>query len=239
MATFTMELRKVDELLNGSIGLADYPIFDEAYREKLNKSIKDYFWYREIGWETIDIFINRLSARMHLIMPAYNKIYESTLLEYDALSTTRIITDSEGTGSETGTANSSNTSTANNVSTTNAKARTVGSDFPQTALQSTGDYATSANDSVSDTSTGATANEGGTQETEQAGARESASHTVMEGYTRSPAELVLLYRDTIINVDAMVVADLEPLFMQIWNTSDEYGHYPHSQLFHSFFGGLY
>lgn len=238
MATFTVELRKV--VGRGvDIGKNDYPIFDESYRPKLNKSIVEHFWYREIGFETIDMFINRFEQRMNLIMPVYNKLYLSTLMEYDPLSTTKMVTDSEGSGKDTGQVDSTNTSTASNASTTGAKARTVGSDFPQTMLSDEGDYATSANDSVSDTTTGATSTDEAAQATTQVGDRESASHTTMEGYTRSPAELVMMYRDTLINVDAMLIADLEPLFMQVWNTADEYGDYPSIHPFNSFFGGMY
>lgn len=222
MATFTIELRKI--LDRGiDIGLNSYPIFDESYRPKLNQSITEHFEYREIGFETIDVFINRFAQRMNLIMPVYNRLYETTLMQYNPLTTTKIVTDSEGTGKETGKVESVNTSAGTNKSTTDSTGRNVSSDFPQAMLQDKGQYATAANDSVSKAGASSTATEAGKNDTEQAGEHERASHTTMEGYTMSPADLVLKFRDTIINVDAMIITELEVLFMSIWNNSDEYG----------------
>lgn len=238
MATFTIELRKVLER-GIDIGLNDYPIFEESYRPKLNKSITEHFAYREIGFETIDMFGNRFRQRMNLLMPVYNKLFKSTLMEFDPLTTTKIVTDSEGKGTETGTANSTNTSDASTGTDSTSKSRSVASDYPQTMLAEGGDYATSASDSVSESGVQSTTTEAGSQESVQAGERDSQSHTTMEGYTRSPAELVLLYRETLINVDAMLIADLEPLFMQLWNNSDEYGDYPSTYFYGSFFGGMF
>jgi hypothetical protein len=51
MAHYTVEL---DSLIrnNYDLGLKDYPIFDESYRDALNKKILDHFRFREIGFET-------------------------------------------------------------------------------------------------------------------------------------------------------------------------------------------
>lgn len=238
MATFTMELREI--MGKGiDIGLNDYPIFDEEYRPRLNESITGHFHYREIGYETIDMFINRFKQKMNLLMPVYNKLFLSTLMEFDALTSTRMTTDSQGIGNEKSVASATSESSSASSSDSDSKSRSVGSDFPQTMLSDSGDYASSASDSVSDsavTSAGADASE---QASTQQGERESTSHTVMEGYTRSPAELVLLYRETLINVDAMLIADLEPLFMQIWSNGDESGDYPHMYPYGFILGGMY
>ena len=37
------------------LGLADYPIFDEAYRQTLNDKIIRHYWVYEIGSETVEI----------------------------------------------------------------------------------------------------------------------------------------------------------------------------------------
>lgn len=225
MGAFTLELREVLEFTD-DIGLNDYPIFNEEYRETLNSKIIRHYKYREIGFETIDLFVDRLSERMQLHMPMFNQLYETTLLSFNPLTTTNIVTDSEGTGADKADVSATSTTNAQSASTNDSKSRTVASDFPQALLQPNGDYATSANDAVAESGVSSTATEAGTQGTVQEGSRESASHTVMAGYTMSPSELLLRYRDTIINIDVGVIAVLDDLFMGIWNTSQEYGSYP-------------
>ena len=41
---------------NFDFQLTDYPIFDEEYRETLNKNILDYYYISEIGFETPALF---------------------------------------------------------------------------------------------------------------------------------------------------------------------------------------
>ena len=58
-----------------------YPIFDEEYRYVLNKKILIHFFTREIGEETVGLWLLRLEQRMEEIMPYYNQLYESELEE--------------------------------------------------------------------------------------------------------------------------------------------------------------
>ena len=239
MATFTMELRTVVDIVGmGGIGLNDYPIFDESYRSVLNKRIVDNFWYREIGFETVDMFVNRMAQKMNLIMPTYNQLYESQRLEFDPLTTTKLTTHVAGTAEENSTAESASNSSGQNETTTNSKSRAVSSEFPQTQLSDVQDYASSATDSIGDSTAAGTASEEATQNQTVAGNRVMNSDTTMVGYTSTPSTLLLQFRETIINVDLAVIAELETLFMQIWNTGDEYGDYPvesYPSLYHGAF----
>ena len=55
MSNYTVELRQL--IQNGyDIGLKDYPIFDESYRETLNNKIIMHYWMRERGAETAGLF---------------------------------------------------------------------------------------------------------------------------------------------------------------------------------------
>ena len=85
MSVTTIMLRDVVKLTNDHIGLDDYPIFDEAYRKTLNDRIKKTYWLQEIAHETIDIFVWRLSLKMELIMPRYNRMYLAELQNTDPL----------------------------------------------------------------------------------------------------------------------------------------------------------
>lgn len=68
-----------------NLELNKYPIFDENYREVLNKKIVDEYYFREIGVETPARFKHHLNHTMDMIMPYYNQLYESELLEIDPL----------------------------------------------------------------------------------------------------------------------------------------------------------
>lgn len=86
MANYTIELGKLIE--NGYVlNLNKYPIFDESYRNILNKKIIEHFYFREIGQETPDRFNFCLGRTMNEIMPYYNKLYESELIEFNPLIT--------------------------------------------------------------------------------------------------------------------------------------------------------
>lgn len=59
------------------LGLDDYPIFDELYRETLNTKIIRRYYFREIGFETMGLFRWKMHETMHEIMPYYNQLYKS------------------------------------------------------------------------------------------------------------------------------------------------------------------
>lgn len=82
MSKYTTELRYLIEN-NFDIGLKTYPIFDENYRELLNQKIINHYYFREIGMETAELFKRYLNTTMNEIMPYYNQLYKSELLEFN------------------------------------------------------------------------------------------------------------------------------------------------------------
>lgn len=141
---------KVNEVLDGSWAqiFDNFPIFDELYRGELCKKILKHYYTREIGFETYGLWRLKLNTRMEEIMPYYNKLYESTLLEYEPLHQidyTRTIEDHNQKSGTTGTQSArSRTDTINrtdngtvNTSTNNSDSNTkrdLYSDTPQGAL---------------------------------------------------------------------------------------------------------
>ena len=63
----------------------DFPIFDETYRLPLEKRILKNFYTREICEETVGLWQLRLENKLNLIMPYYNKLYESELIKFNPL----------------------------------------------------------------------------------------------------------------------------------------------------------
>lgn len=71
----------------------DYPIFDENYRSVLETKILKHFYTREIGSETVGLWKLWLDTRMNEIMPYYNDLYKSALIEFNPMYDTDIKTE--------------------------------------------------------------------------------------------------------------------------------------------------
>lgn len=201
-------------LTGGDIGVQYFPIYHEDYRATLTGKIVDHFWMREIGFETIDLFKMRMRIHLNNIMPYFNQLYLSTQIEFDPLRTMDI--KSVATGETLQNVSAEGEATANNA--TGAESRTVNSSMPQNMLGGNKDYATAAVDGISTTTGDSTSLETNTSDSKTDDKRDSQ----VTGYQGSPSDLINQYRAQLINVDAMILAELEPMFMQIWDTSDAY-----------------
>ena len=104
MSLYTVELRYICESLAGltesqgsnsideivaaaapAIFDFDYPIFDVQYKAPLERKILRHFYLREIGTETYGLWKHYLINTMREIMPYYNQLYASQLLEFNPL----------------------------------------------------------------------------------------------------------------------------------------------------------
>lgn len=237
-ATFTMRLKDVVEATDGDIGLGSYPIFDDAYRAQLNQKIVDHYWNQEIGVESIDMFRMFMRVRMNEIMPMYNKFYEAQAKIIDPFitfkssstsqaqgdSTTNVENESVNSGTTTSKSDGETTSTSEGVS------RAVASEMPQVKLSPNKDYATSAQDSHSESGAKGTATEEGvtsqrgegTATTAQTGRDSSTSSSEQSGFSGSMASLLVEYRESFMNIDVMIINELQNLFMLIVSNGDSF-----------------
>lgn len=109
---------KIEDVLEKawkSIFYLNFPVFDEAYRKTLCMNILRHFYAREICSETAGLWIFWLNERMNRIMPYYNQLYKSELLEFNPLYDVDLTTDSTNTHS--GSENENNTDERKNKST--------------------------------------------------------------------------------------------------------------------------
>lgn len=60
-----------------------FPIFDEGYRVPLETKILRHYYTREIGLETVGLWRMKLETRLNEIMPYFNQLYKSELLEFN------------------------------------------------------------------------------------------------------------------------------------------------------------
>ena len=138
VSKYTTELRYLIEN-NFDIGLKDYPIFDENYREPLNRKIINHYYFREIGFETAELFKRYLNNTMNEIMPYYNQLFKSELLEFNPFyNVDKTVTADKNNNSVSdfvGNISGKNTQTADteNTQTNNGKQQTT------TAATSTGE----------------------------------------------------------------------------------------------------
>lgn len=227
MADFTIELRNVVDMVGAdNIGLSDYPIFDEQYREFLNAKIIDHYYYREIGLETVDMFIHQLRTKMAEIMPYYNKWYraEDMMADINPLSTQ----DMHSKGSANSHASSfmkqkhgeKSSNLIKGVSST--KSRTVDSETPQTMLAGNQDYATAARDNHSSGDSTNDVKSSGSSETsaDTTNSAGSGNESHTWGYSGHAPALIDSWRSTFANIDMMVIDELETLFMGIYSSND-------------------
>lgn len=196
------------------LGLGTYPIFDEGYRDILNGKIVDEYYNREIGTETIDNFILIMRKKMDQIMPYYNKLYLSELIKFDPLATIDITTSSSNTGTESSTSDT----TATTNSDTKSGARAVSQELPQTMLSGNGDYATAATDTNTETGVTGNSTNNGKSDSNTTLSSESTS----KGFQGVASELLIRYRNSILNIDMMVIRELEECFMLILNNGNSY-----------------
>ena len=130
MAKYTTELRTICESLGGYVEGQDYsnvneviekarplifdfdyPIFDETYRPVLENKILKRYYTREISGESFGIWKLWLNTRLNEIMPYYNKLYLSELIEFNPMYDVDLTTDKLGHGQVGKNGSNSGTST--------------------------------------------------------------------------------------------------------------------------------
>lgn len=199
MAQVTIELRNILQMENFKLFDFEYPITDLGWKKELERLFVDKYYFNEIGYETIDRWKHALKTKMLLIMPKYDKLYMTTLEDYDPFITMSIKEEYKETGI---TENNSSAS-----STGSGDYETVGTDYPHTSSITT--------DIPSDRSR---------TESASVNTSESAGKTnnqrdyskLLEGFQGDRSELIKKYRDNIINVTEMVLDELKSLFILIY-----------------------
>lgn len=192
----------------------DFPIWNEEYRQTLERKIIIHYLKKEIC-DIFGLWQIYLYDRLNLIMPYYNKMYLSTIVEYDMTKEyTHTITDSES--NSTTTDNTGNTTIHNNntINSTNGN-KQVDSDIPQSSMNGQ-DYASFMSD-VSGTNEQTT--DGNTTNDNIAHSTTTNTKTVTHnesGNNTNISDLIIKYRDSLINIDNLIIEELHDLFMMIY-----------------------
>lgn len=233
--TESQDYNKIDQVIAGSLSSIfdfTFPIFDENYRTVLETKILRHYYTREIGLETVGLWKHFLNMRLNEIMPYYNKLYESELLEFNPLYNVKY--DSSHQGSESGSNRDTDTgSMSEDISDSRNRENEYSdetldkfSDTPQGGLTGVinDNYLTTARKVESegtgsedetytrdrDVTTSNTKN--GTFSNTDAYLR----HVEGNNGAKSFSELLMQFRETFMNIDMMIINDLNDLFMGVW-----------------------
>ena len=173
-----------------------FPIFDEAYRSVLCAKILREFYTREISEETVGLWKLRLSQKLNNIMPYYNQLYRSELIEFNPLYDVDVTRTHSGNRNEESNTNSNGTT------------YDLYSDTPQNGLSGVDNenYLTSADKVTTSNSGNGKMNtlENYTEHVTGANGGESFVKRLME------------FRKSFLNIDQMILRELEPLFFGLW-----------------------
>ena len=205
----------VDEIIQQAIPKVfdfTFPIFDEAYRNVLCGKILKHYYTREIGLETVGLWKLHLNRKLNEIMPYYNKLYESELLEFNPMYDFEYT--KERTGTKKGNFNGQTDNTDNSTSSGNYL--DAYSDTPQGAVENleSYQYLTNARKNVG---TGTTQNVGNTVTSNTVNdTEEYLEHVSGKQGGQSYAKMLKEYRATFLNIDMSIINELSDLFMNIW-----------------------
>lgn len=234
---------KIEEILHSvwnKIFDFEFPLYDPAYKEILCKKILKHYYTREIGEETVGLWKLRLNTRMNEIMPYFNDMYRSTTYDFNPFYNVDMTTTHEGSGSgsnsrarttkntdtgaqtsiENGTSIGSGTSSSGNAfsNTPQGTLANVDSLAYLTDYRKINEENSSRNeDEKSGTVTVNNERNGEDSESGQYSDIDSyVNHVVGKASGESYAKMLVEYRKSLINIDAMIIEELGDLFMNLW-----------------------
>lgn len=210
LAIVTVELRN---LLKTDFELFDfeYQFDDPIFKAQLEQAVIDYYYYYEIGSETPDAFKLRFKARWLRMIDYYNKLYNTTLLNYDPLINSRM---TEALEQLSNTTTNQDTSTnTDDESTSTSDGNTKNSDYPQQPIAG-GDFLEGESESTSTTNTTSEGTTTGTSQT--VGQADTSYSKTVEGLTgTSYQELIGKERSNLLRITQMVIEEMKHSFILV------------------------
>lgn len=212
----------------------DFPIFDENYRQVLCRKILKHYYTREIAHETVGRWKLALNAKLNEIMPYYNQLYKSELLEFNPFYDVDLTRSREGSGTSNKTSNNTetNSGTSKNVSsgsgTSNTDTLNRFSDTPQNSMDTQGiadsvplttvTKVNEDNTTTNESTDTITRNDNRTGNgTENINNTDKYIETVKgKQGTENYSSLLKKFRETFLNIDMMIIEDCSDCFFTLW-----------------------
>ena len=212
----------------------DFPIFDENYRQVLCRKILKHYYTREIAHETVGRWKLALNAKLNEIMPYYNQLYKSELLEFNPFYDVDLTRKREGSGTSNRTSNNTetNSGTSKNVSsgssTNNTDTLNRFSDTPQNSMDTQGiadsvPLTTVTKVNEDNTTTNESTDTLTRNDTKTGNGTENINNTdkyieTVKGKqgTENYSSLLKKFRETFLNIDMMIIEDCSDCFFTLW-----------------------
>lgn len=243
MSRYTTEVRYICESLAGldkSVGYSNvnevieksrnrifppFEIFDESYRSVLETKILKHFYTREIGFETFGLWQLKLDAKLSVIMPYYNKLYKAINIDIPVIDNVNMSVEHNiGRNADTKVSDNTDITASSNTETnTTSSSKIRHSDTPQGSLQNLESNEYMSDATLSDTTqdvnnnTNSSSNSKSNSDTNAKSTEEYAEHRWGKEGTTTYISMVNEYIEKMKNIDAMLIRELEDLFMQIWD----------------------
>lgn len=212
----------------------DFPIFDENYRQVLCRKILKHYYTREIAHETVGRWKLALNAKLNEIMPYYNQLYKSELLEFNPFYDVDLTRSREGSGTSNRISNNkeTNSGTSKNVSsgsgTSNTDTLNRFSDTPQNSMDTQGiadsvPLTTVTKVNEDNTTTNASTDTLTRNNSKTGNGTENINNTdkyieTVKGKqgTENYSSLLKKFRETFLNIDMMIIEDCSDCFFTLW-----------------------
>lgn len=212
----------------------DFPIFDENYRQVLCRKILKHYYTREIAHETVGRWKLALNTKLNEIMPYYNQLYKSELLEFNPFYDVDLTRRREGSGTSNKTSNNTetNSGTSKNVSsgsgTSNTDTLNRFSDTPQNSMDTQGiadsvPLTTVTKVNEDNTTTNESTDTLTRDDNKTGSGTENINNTdkyieTVKGKqgTENYSSLLKKFRETFLNIDMMIIEDCSDCFFTLW-----------------------
>ena len=229
----TIELR--DVIAGGvDIWAFDYPSYYQgAEKAAFEKKVIDHYYFRQIGQETVGRFLHVFRTKVREIMPYYVDMYKTVEImqgiedpfgNVDIVETFEQESTGTASGQETGSASGNETYNREDTRSSSEDREHRFSNTPQGSIENLNSYMTEASTDKLVGSESLEANGTSNQSSESSSSTSSESAgTVKHTLTRKGNQGVNTYahdmiefRQSILNVDMMIINELNELFLGIY-----------------------
>lgn len=216
MGRYTLELRHIVESDNMKLFDFDYNFFDENLKSDFEKLFIDYFYFREIGQETVGRFKKELQTKLNLLYHYYKEYYRTVKqVEVEEFMITK---DSTDTFTRTYIAEGSNEGQAIQEGTQNANSNSLDKvfDTPRNRVDIMENVLSGANTNEGETSVNSKDNQTTKSISNNKITEETVLHSKGDLGVTSSGNLIEGWRNVITNIYQMIFDECEDLFFGIF-----------------------
>lgn len=212
----TIELRRIIESNNLILFDFDYEFYDNTLKNEFEKMFGDYFYFRNIGHETIGRFKFELRSKLNIIAPYYKQLYKT---EVESRNIQFLLNkDLKETYIKTLKGENIIESMTEDTSLINSNGENINifSDMPKSRIENLDNYMTNATKDILKNDNKATNNSKG--KNDNIVNQEEKTELISQGNigTTSSAQLLESWRSCLININQLIFNELEELFYGLY-----------------------